>query len=194
MTKKNKLRAAGKNVLDVIRMVESGTGDGRIPASYRPMIKGLATDALNVEDCPESGSGIVKIFLEDDLVTNRDLMTALVQGCTVYGEDGETLWLNERGQLSTHGINASQVLTSCTNWKVGGEYDWYLIGRDLADGCNFRVECMCYNKGTGWREDRIVGYIPALDAPYVGENKTFYTQVIVLKSPSNYELPKMELT
>ncbi len=186
------LRGMAKDVLEVERFVSSGTNDGRIPAAYRPKIKQLA-EAVVEMTCKQECSPI-KIFLEDDLVTHKDMMLALSQGCKIKSNSGELVWLNVRGGIcKTGGLSDMNIFSVDREWTVVGEYDWYQIGRDLADGYNMTISCMC-KRDNGWFHDDIVGYAPQLDKPYIGKTKSFYAEVIVLSSSEGYALPLMEVT
>ncbi|RLF44400.1 MAG: hypothetical protein DRN17_04550 [Thermoplasmata archaeon] len=185
------LKNLAKDVQEIERLVSSGTGDGRIPAAYRPKIKQLAEAVANMT-CKQECTPI-KIFLEDDLVTSKDIMLALSQGCKIKSDADELVWLNVRGEIcKTGGLSDMNIFSACREWTVVGEYDWYQIGRDLADGYNMTIKCMC-KRDNGWFVDDIVGYAPQLDKPYIGKTKSFYAEVIILSSSPGYALPLMEV-
>jgi len=179
----------GAEVMDVINFVESGTGDGRIPAAYRPLIKNLAEAAIKAgSTCTVSP---VKIYLEDDLVTDKYVFMALSQGCKLKSDRGDFVWINHKGTLcSTNGHR--DIFDEGKQWKVVGEYDWYQIGMLLADGYNLDLVCMC-KRDNGWFKDEIVAYAPSLDKPFVGKTKSFYKEVIIISSSEGHALPLMEV-
>lgn len=180
-------KSKAEDVCEIIRMVEGGTGDGRIPASYRPLIKGLAEGVLRLKETGEDSQ--TKIYLEDDLVTHKDVFMALTQGCKIKNNCDDTVWLNTRGELcSTNGFIGLGEPASDLEWRVVGEYDWYAIGMDLADGKDVSVTCMCRMEN-GWLKDEIVGYAPKLTSPHIGKTKNFYSDVIVLSFSDNYIFP-----
>ncbi len=185
------LMSLAKDVLEIERFVSLGANDGGIPAEYRPKIKQLA-EAVVEMTCKQECSPI-KIFLEDDLVTSRDIMLALSQGCKIKSNSGELVWLNTRGEMCKTGeLSDMNVFSADREWTVVGEHDWYQIGCDLADGGNMTIKCMC-KRDDEWVHDDIVGYVPQLDKPYIGKTKSFYAEVIVLSSSKGYDLPLMEV-
>jgi hypothetical protein len=186
-----KLKNMANEVLEIDKLISSGTGDGRIPAAYRPKIKKFAETVLDME-CKQDYQHI-RIFLEDDLVNHRDIMFALIQGCKIINNSGNVVWLNSNGELcSINGTGA--IIEKCMDqkWTVVSEYDWYKIGKDLADGATVRVTCLC-KKDNGWFVDDIVGFAPQLSKPYIGKTNSFYAEVIVLSASNGYELPVMEV-
>lgn len=186
------LKSLSANVLEVVRLIESGTGSGDIPKTYKPLIKELA-EKVNAFKCKTKPFPI-KIFLEDDIVTARDMIFALSQGCKIKDASNNIVWLNSTGELCST-VDHKSIFDDCIakEWRVVGEYDWYKIGCDLADGRDVEVSCMCKidNK---WFNDEIVGFAPKLNNPFIGATKRFYSEVIILSSSEGYELPIMEVS
>ena len=125
---------------------------------------------------------IPRVWLESVLVSDKDMLAALLRGHVISDQDGNIAFLQHSGDLYIDGDDSDD-----REWRTISEYDWYKIGEELASGDNLELLCMCQSDD-GWVQDEIVAFAPKSSNNFIGKNGR-YSDAIVLDWSGERDLP-----